>query len=138
MRNGKPVERWSNQTDSGQNKLAPSPTRAMAAICGAIDLVFDLSNRACSHALMKRRYFELLAKVQDSKLSLNNAYAEMSRFSADEEPAFHALLALCWNSAQEMVYGDKADCYRMSPWTKFWSQIFRFDGKKFVPVKSTR
>lgn len=25
---GKIVERWSNQTDSGQNKLAPSPTRA--------------------------------------------------------------------------------------------------------------
>jgi hypothetical protein len=25
---GKTVERWSNQTDSGQNKLAPSPTRA--------------------------------------------------------------------------------------------------------------
>lgn len=25
---GKTVERWGNQTDSGQNKLAPSPTRA--------------------------------------------------------------------------------------------------------------
>ena len=25
--NGKTVERWSNQTDSGQNRLAPSPTR---------------------------------------------------------------------------------------------------------------
>jgi hypothetical protein len=27
MQNGKPVERWANQTDSGQNKLAPSETR---------------------------------------------------------------------------------------------------------------
>lgn len=27
--NGKLVERWSNQTDSGQNKLGPSSTRAM-------------------------------------------------------------------------------------------------------------
>jgi hypothetical protein len=26
--NGKRVERWSNQTDSGQNRLGPSPTRA--------------------------------------------------------------------------------------------------------------
>ena len=25
---GKPLRRWSNQTDSGQNKLAPSETRA--------------------------------------------------------------------------------------------------------------
>ena len=25
--NGKPVERWANQTDSGQNRLGPSPTR---------------------------------------------------------------------------------------------------------------
>lgn len=29
MHNGKMVERWSNQTDSGQNKLGPSPTRSM-------------------------------------------------------------------------------------------------------------
>lgn len=27
MYNGKLVERWSNQTDSGQNKLGPSDTR---------------------------------------------------------------------------------------------------------------
>lgn len=27
IHNGKPVERWSNQTDSGQNNLAPSETR---------------------------------------------------------------------------------------------------------------
>ena len=27
--NGKTVERWSNQTDSGQNRLGPSPTRSM-------------------------------------------------------------------------------------------------------------
>jgi hypothetical protein len=29
MHNGKLVERWSNQTDGGQNKLGPSPTRSM-------------------------------------------------------------------------------------------------------------
>ena len=28
-RNGKVVERWSNQTDSGQNRLGPSPDRAI-------------------------------------------------------------------------------------------------------------
>lgn len=27
--NGKTVERWANQTDSGQNRLGPSPTRSM-------------------------------------------------------------------------------------------------------------
>lgn len=26
---GKQVERWANQTDSGQNRLGPSPTRSM-------------------------------------------------------------------------------------------------------------
>jgi hypothetical protein len=29
MHNGKLVERWANQTDSGQNRLGPSPTRSM-------------------------------------------------------------------------------------------------------------
>lgn len=29
VHNGKLVERWANQTDSGQNRLGPSPTRSM-------------------------------------------------------------------------------------------------------------
>lgn len=39
---------------------------AFVAIIAALDLTFDLSNRARSHAMMKRRYYELLASVRES------------------------------------------------------------------------
>ena len=40
---------------------------ACATILAALDLTADLSNRARSHALMKRRYFELLADLAAHK-----------------------------------------------------------------------
>jgi hypothetical protein len=81
---------------------------AGAAILGALDLTFDLSNRARMHALMKRRYFELLADVIEGRKNLEAMQAAINRFNADEEPAYHALLGSCWNAAQKMVYGQAA------------------------------
>lgn len=80
----------------------------------AFDLTADLSNRARCHALMKRRYFELLADLTAGR-SLMEVEEQMHRCSADEEPAFHALLAVSWNAAQEMIYGKAADAYKI-PW----------------------
>src|SRR5258708_11303151 len=40
---------------------------ASAAIIAALDLTFDLSNRARTHALMKRRYFELIADLVEGE-----------------------------------------------------------------------
>jgi len=84
---------------------------AAAAAFAALDLTADLSNRARCHALMKRRYFELLADLVGEKRSLIEVEECMHRCGADEEPAFHALLAVSWNAAQEMVYGNAAHQY---------------------------
>lgn len=104
---------------------------AGAALFGALDLTFDLSNRARAHALMKRRYFELLADVAERKKDIVSAEGCMHRFSADEEPAYFALLAASWNAAQEMVYGDdrhEYDIPKLDLWLKnFW----RFEGKQY-------
>jgi len=110
---------------------------AIAAVFGAIDLVFDLSNRACAHSLMKRRYFELLSRLQEKKLSVDEAHAEMSKFSADEEPAFHALLLLSWNAAEEMVFGEKALRYNIGLWARITKNILRFEGKKVALAKQS-
>jgi hypothetical protein len=107
---------------------------ALPVVFGALDLTFDLSNRARIHALMKRRYFELLAEVTGGEKTIEQADAAMHRFSADEEPAYHALLATAWNAAQEMVYGDRAKHYELW-WPVRWSkQFFRFEGGRF-PVR---
>jgi hypothetical protein len=107
---------------------------ALPVVFGTLDLTFDLSNRARIHALMKRRYFELLADVTEGKKTIEQADAAMHRCSADEEPAYHALLATAWNAAQEMVYGERAQHYELW-WLIRWSkQFLRFEGSRF-PVR---
>lgn len=117
------------------NKVASG---ALAAIFGALDLVFDLSNRARAHALMKRRYFELLADVTEGHKTVAGGYACMHRLSADEEPAYHALISASWNAAQEMVYGSKAEKYEIGWFKTGCKNLLRFEGSEFTLAKADR
>jgi hypothetical protein len=109
---------------------------ACAVVFASADLTADLSNRARCHALMKRRYFELLADLIAGKSPLE-VESLMHRFSADEEPAFHALLGACWNAAQEMVYGKFADAYKIPLWHRALKNCFRF-GRKYDVIIGPR
>jgi len=111
---------------------------ALAAIFGALDLVFDLSNRARAHALMKRRYFELLADVTEGHKDVTGGYACMHRISADEEPAYHALISASWNAAQEMVYGSNAEKYEIGWFKTVCKNLLRFEGSEFTLAKADR
>jgi hypothetical protein len=96
---------------------------AGAAILAALDLTFDLSNRARAHAMMRRRYFELLAKVRAEKMDPAEAAVCLDEFSADEEPPYHVLHLVSWNEAQRSVYGKVALQFQigwLSDWFKNW------------------
>lgn len=107
------------------------------AILGALDLTFDLSNRARTHSMMKRRYFELLADFNEGYKKLSDVQACIHRYSADEEPVYHALLKLSWNSAQEMVFGDDADQYKIPVCHRYFKNFFRFEGNEY-PVRKLK
>ncbi len=87
---------------------------AGAASLGALDLTFDLSNRARAHAMMKRRYYEVLADLRERRKTVDEVRVCLDRFSADEEPAYRVLLLACWNAAQKSVYGDTAKALKIS------------------------
>lgn len=110
---------------------------ACASVLAAFDLTADLSNRARTHALMKRRYFELLADLTAGR-SPAEVEAQMHRCSADEEPAFHALLAVSWNAAQEMVYGNAADRYEVPRLDNLLKNIRRYGQKKYRHLQGPR
>jgi hypothetical protein len=96
---------------------------AGAAIIAALDLTFDLSNRARAHAMMRRRYFELLARVRSKKMPEDEAFACLDEFSAEEEPVYYVLFLTCWNAAQRTVFGKDALRFRIgsiSDWFKNW------------------
>jgi hypothetical protein len=94
---------------------------ASAAILAALDLTFDLSNRARAHAMMKRRYFELLADLREGQKSPDQVEVCLERFSADEEPLYRVLYLACWNSAQMTVFGKKAKRFQIS----FFGNLFK-------------
>ncbi|MFA6021352.1 MAG: hypothetical protein WC722_13895 [Rhodospirillales bacterium] len=104
---------------------------ASSAVFGALDLAFDLTNRARNHALMKRRYYELLADLKEGKKSKEEAESLLPRYYADEEPSYRALLMLAWNEAQEMIYGDEKRTYIIPPRNRFWKHVFRYEGVSF-------
>jgi len=125
-------------TDLFNVPLARSAFAACAAVFAAIDLTADLSNRARTHALMKRRYFEMLADLADGLRTPTAIEAQMHRCSADEEPPFHALLAESWNAAQEMIYGNAADQYRV-PWLHhLLRNIRRYGQAKYRVIQGPR
>jgi len=103
----------------------------IAALLGAADLAFDLSNRAKSHALMKRRYFELLADMREGRKTPADVEACSHRYSADEEPAFHALLMSAWNAAQCMVYGNDAQKAHIPRHHRWLQNVWRFEGRTY-------
>lgn len=107
---------------------------ALAAVIAAMDLAFDLSNRARTHSQMKRRYFELLADFGEEKLTPVQARACIDRYSADEEPAFQTVISISWNAAQETVFGDKAHRFEIGWWDRLTRHFVRRGAARYKYV----
>jgi hypothetical protein len=96
---------------------------ASSAIIAALDLTFDLSNRARAHAMQKRRYFELLSQLNSGEKSPEQVRVCIDQYSADEEPQYKVLIFACWNAAQLTIYGNDAHRIQIpviSGWFKNW------------------
>lgn len=119
------------QLTGADAKLTTDILVASGAILAALDLTFDLSNRARAHAMMRRRYFELLADLRDQHKTPQHVRVCIERFSADEEPQFRVLFLACWNAAQEAVYGEKRHRYEIGFFADFFKNCFRRPGAEF-------
>jgi hypothetical protein len=104
---------------------------AAAAVMGALDLTFDLSGRARNHAVMKRRYSDVLTSCLRNADELAVARSSLMELAGEEEPAYHALIALSHNMAESQVYGDD-DEHLHVPWHhKKLKNIVRFEGANY-------
>ena len=125
------VDVFPKEADSHGSVGVKEAFAASAAVIAALDLTFDLSNRARTHSLMKRRYFELIADLLAGDKTTQQVEACIERFNADEEPAYHALIASSYNAAQEAVYGREAYCYKIPPLHLFCKNFWRFGGTRY-------
>jgi hypothetical protein len=107
---------------------------AGAAILAALDLTFDLSNRARAHAMMKRRYFELLAALREGKKTPEQVGVCLDEFSADEEPPYRILYFASWNSAQMTVFGRRAKRFKLSALDNLFKNWWRRPSANYEPV----
>jgi hypothetical protein len=119
------------------SKLTTDILVAIGAILAALDLTFDLSNRARAHAMMKRRYFELLSDLRDGHKTPADVKVCIERFSADEEPQYRVLFLACWNAAEETVYGDKALRYAITPLGNLFKNWWRRPAATYPVIRPT-
>lgn len=110
---------------------------ASAALIGALDLTFDLSNRARTHSMMKRRYFELLADLREDQKTSKQVKVCLERYSAEEEPPYRVLLLICWNKAQKEVYGTEAKQFRISRLYRSLKNLLRMPTADFGEPRAT-
>jgi len=80
-------------------------------IVATLQLVFDLGSRARRHEFLQKRYYELLAEMDDADFSNENTLAKWSAnllvIAGDEPMAMRALDSLAYNKALSATYEDE-------------------------------
>ncbi|SDE90925.1 hypothetical protein [Limimaricola pyoseonensis] len=88
---------------------------AMIAVLSGIALVWDMGGRMQAHAVLKRRFFWLMAEIERGRAP-HAIMAEATLIYADEPPAMCAVNAVAHNRAGRNIYGDDFDrvalCWR--------------------------
>lgn len=102
------------------------------AAVGALQLVYDWSSKARTHEFLQRRFYEVLAKIEEadsgviSKGELQRFNAELIRIYADEPPTLRALDAVAYNEALDSLGGAKGDRLVLSAWQSLWKHCYAF------------
>jgi hypothetical protein len=107
---GMSLATWLSQT---HDSIYPVLGTSGAVLAGLIDLVWDVDGRARLHASLRRKCFDLLARLRAGE-SEDNIDAELIRTYADEPPTKHAVNALAFNAAVDAMGRPGWQKYRVS------------------------
>jgi hypothetical protein len=106
----------------------------IAAIAGALQLVFDFGGRAQAHAYLQRRYHELSAKmveVPDPTPEQSASWdAELRRIYSEEPPPMRALDAIAYNAACESL-GKHSGRVRVTWYQSLFRHFYPFNQSDF-------
>ena len=101
----------------------------ISVLAGSLDLTFDLSNRARSHARFRERYGEIMASARQDPENRVALQAKLDQLSGEEEPPYHVVLALCAERAQIAVYRDSDLTLRLGWWRRLTANLLHHSGK---------
>jgi hypothetical protein len=112
-----------------ENEYATLGT-ALAVLAGLIDLLWDVDGMARLHSTLRRRCFDLLARLEANE-NLDGIRAEFVRVIADEPPAMHAVNALAFNAAVDALGRPKDQKYKLLPYQMLFRHWIRFQPNDF-------
>jgi hypothetical protein len=108
---------------------------AGAAVIGAMQLVFDFNGRARLHENLQRRYFELIAKIEQvltpTEQEIASWKSDLNLMYADEPPPMRALDTVAYNKACDSL-GCPEGRRRLTLWQWFMQRIYSFPNTEFA------
>lgn len=98
------------------------------ALVGSIQLVFDLGGRARTHEILQKRYFGLLAQLEENPepnmQEIAKLNGELVRIYGDEPPVAQIDEALAYNEAADALGADPSERMVVPNWMRFVAKIF--------------
>jgi hypothetical protein len=110
---------------------------AIAVLAGLVDLLWDVDGNARLHSTLRRRCFDLLARLEADE-ELKSIKAEYIRIIADEPPAFGAVNALAFNAAVDALGRPPDQKYKVTWWESLWRHWFRYQANEFPEIGKSR
>lgn len=114
-------------------------------LAATLQLVLDFGARASTHKFLQKRYYDVLAEMEnedldDEKVSRKWS-ARLSTIASDEPMPMRALDAIAYNKALSATYSDPADLTGNRLWINWWRRRLRhlvaFQSADF-PVEAKR
>jgi len=118
------------------NPYAPIAT-LISATAGIVDLVFDLDGRARLHVGLKRRFFDLLARLEKGE-KLARIEEEITRSYPDEPPTMHAVNSMAFNAAVDGLGRPTGQKYVLTPWQILIRHWWPFEPNSFPTEDEAR
>jgi hypothetical protein len=110
----------------------------LAALIGALQLVFDLGGAARNHEFLQRRYYELLSETDKAAVPSDEVLREwnskLSLLYAEEPPQLRALDAIAYNTTCDSL-GKGEGRVRLTWFHFVFCQFYSFPGTKFSATK---
>ena len=115
--------------------VLPEVFALVSTIIGAANIAFGFATRARDHDYLRRRYYELIAKLTEGRAEGDIAeriHCEMLRLTATEPPPLRALDAIAYNAALDGLGRDPAHRIPIRWWESALRHLYPFNGTNFV------
>lgn len=109
----------------------------LVAVVTGLSLVYDYAGRARDHSELRRRYCELMARLDDDEIP-KSVRADATRILPDEPATMYAVNALAHNAAGTTLWGDDFNRVKVGFMRRRLRHLVAFGSAEFPALPKTR